>query len=85
VFTEFTDGEGFPDGIAVDSHGNVWSSSEIGVIVFTPDGTRIGVLPVPELVGNLCFGGDDGPTLFVAASTSIYRIATTCRDASTSW
>ncbi len=73
--------EGFPDGIAVDAHGNVWSSSEIGVIVFSPDGTELGRINVPELTGNLCFGGEDGQDLYIAASTSIYRIRTQTVDA----
>ncbi|QHQ36301.1 SMP-30/gluconolactonase/LRE family protein [Algicella marina] len=73
--------EGFPDGIAVDMFGNVWSSSEIGVIVFAPDGAELGRILVPELTGNLCFGGVDGHSLFIAASTSIYRIATMTSDA----
>lgn len=85
VFAEFAPDEGFPDGIAVDEHGNVWSSSEIGVIVHAPDGSRIGVLPVPELVGNVCFGGDEGTTLFIAGSTSIYAVETTVRDATSMW
>lgn len=85
VVAEFEQDEGFPDGIAVDEHGNVWSSSAVGVVVIAPDGERIGIVPVPELVGNLCFGGDDGTTLFIAGSTSIYAVATTVRDASTTW
>ncbi len=85
VFAELTAADGVPDGIKVDTQGNLWTSSERGVIVIAPDGATIGRLPVPELVGNLCFGGDDGTTLFIAASTSIYRVATTVRDASTTW
>jgi gluconolactonase len=81
VFAEFTPNEGFPDGIKVDEHGNLWSSSTPGVFVYAPDGTRIGIVPTPELVGNLCFGGDDGRDLFIAATTSIYRVRTTVRDA----
>ncbi|MDM7892877.1 SMP-30/gluconolactonase/LRE family protein [Curtobacterium sp. RHCKG28] len=81
VFARLDDGEGVPDGIRVDEHGNVWSSTHRGVTVLAPDGTRIGDLPVPEVVANLCFGGDDGTTLFVTATTSVYRIPTTTRDA----
>ena len=73
--------EGFPDGIAIDAAGNVWSSSEIGVIVFSPAGTELGRIRVPELTGNLCFGGEDGHDLYIAASTSIYLIRTQTVDA----
>ena len=80
-FVRLDPGEGVPDGIRVDEHGNVWSSTHRGVSVFAPDGTRIGDVPVPEVVANLCFGGADGRTLFVAATTSVHRIRTTTRDA----
>ncbi|MFJ7289790.1 SMP-30/gluconolactonase/LRE family protein [Curtobacterium sp. NPDC098951] len=81
VFARLEPGEGVPDGIRVDVDGNVWSSSHRGVVVFDPHGTRIGAVVVPEVTANLCFGGDDGTTLFLAATTSVYRIATTTRDA----
>jgi len=72
---------GFSDGIRVDREGNVWSSSAGGVEVFAPDGTHLGGIDTPELVGNLCFGGPDGSELFIAASTSILRIQTLTTDA----
>ena len=81
VFARLDPGEGAPDGIRVDVHGNVWSSSHRGVVVFDPSGRRLGQIDVPETVANLCFGGDDGTTLFLAATTSVYRIATTTTDA----
>ena len=68
--------QGFPDGFAVDALGNIWSSSAIGVIVFDPRGAELGRVIVPELTGNLCFGGADGHDLYIAASTCIYRIRT---------
>ncbi|MBF4589012.1 SMP-30/gluconolactonase/LRE family protein [Curtobacterium sp. VKM Ac-1395] len=80
VFATLEPGEGVPDGIRVDVDGNVWSSSGRGVVVFAPDGSRLGEVPVPETVSNLCFGGDDGTTLFLTATTSVYRVATTTRD-----
>jgi gluconolactonase len=82
TFAEFTEEQGLPDGIRVDEHGNVWSSSATGIVVLDPDGTTIGSVPIPEVVANLCFGGEDGTTLFIAATTSIYRVETTVHDAS---
>jgi len=81
VFATLDPDDGFSDGIKVDEHGNVWSSSAVGVIVFAPGGEEIGRIPVPELTGNLCFGGPDGRALYIAATTSIYRIRTAVRDA----
>lgn len=81
VLTEVS--PGLPDGIRVDVEGRAWSSSLSGVQVFAPSGERLLDLPVPEKVGNLCFGGEDGSTLYIVATTSLYRIRTTTRDAST--
>ena len=73
--------EGLPDGIAVDERGRVWSSAGDGVHVFEPDGTEIRFIPVPEVVSNVCFGGDDGSDLFLTATTSLYRLRTSTRAA----
>ena len=75
---------GLPDGIRVDVEGRIWSSSLSGVQVFAPTGERLLDLPVPEKVGNLCFGGEDGSTLYIVATTSLYRIRTATCDASSS-
>ncbi|MFC7458197.1 SMP-30/gluconolactonase/LRE family protein [Brachybacterium sp. GCM10030267] len=72
---------GLPDGIRVDVEGRIWSSSGSGVQVFTPAGERLLDLPVPEKVANLCFGGDDGRTLYIVATTSLYRVRTSTVDA----
>ncbi len=72
---------GLPDGFRVDEHGNVWTSSADSVQVFDPNGAPLERIPVPETIANLCFGGDDGRTLYVTATTSLYRIRTTVRDA----
>ncbi|MGV8874748.1 MAG: SMP-30/gluconolactonase/LRE family protein [Rhodococcus sp. (in: high G+C Gram-positive bacteria)] len=72
---------GIPDGMRVDTDGNVWSSSHDSIQVFAPDGTRIERIAVPEKVANLCFGGDDGTSLFITATTGLYRIETTAHDA----
>lgn len=67
---------GLPDGFRVDALGNVWTSSADSVQIYAPDGIRLGRVPIPEKVGNLCFGGTSGSTLFVAATTSLYRLPT---------
>jgi gluconolactonase len=72
---------GAPDGIRCDEHGNIWSSAGDGVHVFAPDGTLLGKIPVPETPANLCFGGDEGKTLFITARTSLYRITVNVRGA----
>ncbi|HEX6525909.1 MAG TPA: SMP-30/gluconolactonase/LRE family protein [Streptosporangiaceae bacterium] len=79
VFAEID--EGWPDGFRVDASGRVWSSSGDGVRVFAPDGELVLHVPVPERIGNLCFGGPDGQDLYIAATSSLYRIKTTVRNA----
>ena len=65
---------GLPDGFRVDSQGWIYTSSLDSVQVYHPDGVLLGKIRVPEKVGNLCFGGSKGNQLFIAASTSLYRI-----------
>ena len=72
---------GIPDGIRVDVDGRLWASSDAGVEVFAPDGTALGILEVPETTANLVFGGPDGHDLYIAATTSLYRVRTATRAA----
>lgn len=65
---------GLADGFRIDQHGFVYTSSEDSVQVYHPDGSRIARIAVPEKVGNLTFGGPASDLLFIAASTSLYRI-----------
>jgi len=64
------------DGMKCDERGNVWVTGPKGVWVYSPDGEHLGVVPVPESVGNLAWGGPDWRWLFIPASTSVYRIET---------
>ncbi|SDP94032.1 gluconolactonase [Rhodoferax sp. OV413] len=65
---------GLSDGFRLDTQGWIYTSSEDSVQVYHPDGTQLGKIAVPEKIGNLCFGGPQGNQLFIAASTSLYRI-----------
>ncbi len=78
---------GFADGIRCDEDGNVWAATGWvgdgydGVQVFAPDGTRIGMIRLPEICGNLCFGGTKRNQLFMAASQSLYSVFVETRGA----
>ncbi len=63
-----------PDGLRVDRSGNVFTSAGDGIQVFSAAGLRLGRILVPERAANCTFGGPDGTTLFIAATTSVYRI-----------
>lgn len=70
-----------PDGLRCDVDGNLWASSNAGrsvgyngVLVFNPAGKLIGRIRLPEVCGNVCFGGPKRNRLFMAASQSIYAV-----------
>jgi len=65
---------GLPDGFRVDVHGWLYTSSADSVQVYHPDGSRLARIPVPEVVGNLTFGGPRRNELYICATTSLYRI-----------
>jgi gluconolactonase len=67
---------GAPDGMKCDALGNVWVTGPGGVWVYAPSGECVGRLLAPEPVANLAWGGADFRTLFLAASRSLYTIAT---------
>ena len=77
-----------PDGLAVDVYGNVWSSSNAGrnvgysgVTCWSPEGALLGRIRLPEVCGNLCFGGPKRNRLFMAASQSLYSVYTATQGA----
>jgi gluconolactonase len=67
---------GVVDGMKCDERGNIWVSGPGGVWVLSPAGEHLGTIETPENVGNLGWGGAGWRTLFIAASTSVYRIET---------
>jgi gluconolactonase len=65
--------DGLPDGMKLDSRGNVYASGPGGVWVFSPDGKHLGTIKPPETPAN-CGWGDDGKSLYITARTGLYRI-----------
>jgi gluconolactonase len=78
---------GFADGIRCDESGNVWASAGWvgdgydGVHVFAPDGQRIGLIKLPEICANVCFGGSRRNRLFMCGSQSLYMVPVETRGA----
>jgi gluconolactonase len=68
--------EGRPDGMKLDSQGNVYlaANSPEGIWVFSAEGELLGFIGVGESPANLAWGGDDWRTMFVTAQTSVYRL-----------
>ncbi|PYM81748.1 MAG: gluconolactonase, partial [Candidatus Rokuibacteriota bacterium] len=77
-----------PDGVRADVEGNLWCSSNAGrsvgysgVTVWNPDGKLIGRIRLPEICGNVCFGGPKRNRLFMAGSQSLYAVYTATQGA----
>jgi gluconolactonase len=68
-------GDGGADGLKVDRRGNVWATGPGGIRVISPAGKVLGRIVLPEVAANLAFAGD-GHTLYITASTSVYRLKT---------
>lgn len=69
------------DGMTIDTEGNLYLTGH-GVFIFDKQGKQISHIDVPEAwVGNLCFGGKDRKTLFLAASKGLYSIPMTVTGA----
>ena len=77
VFADATSSkdEGVPDGLKVDSTGNVYAAGPGGVWVFSAAGTLLGTIKTPETPSN-CAWGDDGRTLYITAVTGLYKVRT---------
>ncbi len=64
---------GAPDGMKTDSEDHVYCTGPGGIHVFAPDAACLGVILVPEGVANFTWGDGDLRSLFITASTSLYR------------
>ncbi len=67
------EGEGAPDGMKIDSVGNVYCCGPGGIHVFDPSGNVLGVIPTPEPCANFTFGDEDLKSLYITASSSLHR------------
>jgi gluconolactonase len=64
---------GVPDGMKVDSKGNLWASGPGGIWVFSPAGKHLGTIKMEQIPAN-CNWGDDWKSLYITARTGLYRI-----------
>ncbi len=62
------------DGLTVDTKGNLYITSALGVQVFSPQGSLLGIIEFPEQPANCTFAGKDNKTLYATARTSLYAV-----------
>jgi gluconolactonase len=70
------DAPGAADGMKVDRAGNLFATGPGGVWIISPDGVHLGTIATGEVTANVAWG-DDGRTLYLTASTSLYRVRLT--------
>jgi gluconolactonase len=63
-----------PDGMELDTLGNLFIAAEDGVRVYAPDGKLWGTIEVPMQPSNVAFGGSDYRTLYITARQAVYRV-----------
>jgi gluconolactonase len=79
VFGKEPGPNGVPDGMRVDVKGNVYVTGPGGIWVWDPGGNHLGTIMMPESTANLNWGDADYQTLYITASTSVYRLRTKAR------
>ena len=70
------EGVGVADGMKVDREGNLYCTGPGGIHLFDSTGGYLGMVRMPEQTANLAWGDEDLRSLYVTASTSLYRIRT---------
>ncbi len=66
--------DGVPDGIKVDKSGNLFVTGPKGIWVWDAQGNHLGTIAMPEQPANLTWGDKDYSTLYITATTSVYRL-----------
>jgi gluconolactonase len=69
---------GVPDGLTVDSRGNLFATGPGGLLVISPEGRHLGTIATGQATSNAVFG-DDGSSLYMTADMEIIRVRTTTR------
>lgn len=74
ILLEGTEIKGNPDGIKVDTDGNIYCTGNNGLVIFNKEGKCLGSIRLPENTANLAWGDADLQSLYFTAQTSVYRI-----------
>lgn len=71
--------QGVPDGMRVDKAGNLYVTGPKGIWIWDSDGHHLGTIEMPEQPANLNWGDSDYGTLYITATTSVYKLRTKAR------
>jgi gluconolactonase len=71
--------EGVPDGMRVDEAGNIYVTGPKGIWIWDTEGHHLGTIEMPEQPANLIWGDKDYGTLYITATTSVYKLRTKVR------
>jgi gluconolactonase len=74
VWAEVTgEGDGAPDGMKIDSQGHLYCCGPGGLHVFDTQARCLGAIRTPEPAANFTWGDDDLCSLYITATSSLYR------------
>lgn len=71
--------EGVPDGMRMDQNGDMFVTGPKGIWVWDAGGHHLGTIVMPEQPANVAWGDKDYGTLFITATTSVYKLRTSVR------
>ena len=75
IFAETSgDGPGVPDGMKIDSEGNLYCCAQGGLHIFAADGSLLGHLRTPMQITNFTWGDTDLRSLYLTGITTLYRV-----------
>jgi len=62
------------DGIKTDIFNNLYAATDKGIVILSPEGKQLALIPLPEPATNITFGGPDQNLLFITTYHSIYSV-----------
>jgi sugar lactone lactonase YvrE len=60
----------------VDRNGNLFVTGPRGIWIWDASGHHLGIIALPEQPANLTWGDKNYDTLYITATTSVYRLKT---------
>jgi len=62
------------DGMTLDAMGNIYQTLQNRIQIYSPGGSLLNEIQIPESPTNLTFAGSDGQTLFITARSAVYTV-----------